>query len=476
MTFYVGANAASRSPYSAVVHVQATWNDGTTITGSGVMVGPNDVLTASHIIYDVNHGGVATSVVVSPGRDGGSLPYGSHSTSRINYFPVDLNGDGFLTRQESQYDFAVLGLSTRVGDQTGWFGIDPTAGRGTYHVTGYPGVYADASGPRMTDDLGTATPSSVAYLFNFSSNIEVNPGNSGGPVWYSTATGPNVVGVVSTTGWAGDVYAQYNTLVGWIEGNDVLLTGGAGGGGGANDPSAGAAGISGTSGDDNLSGTSGSDLLFGLNGNDTVFGLDGADVIYGNRGLDALYGGDGNDTIFGGQNSGAETGSPAAQRSGTETIFGGNGDDLLYGNHGADILFGEAGSDTLLGGQDDDFLYGGTGADSLMGNLGRDNLLGGEGNDTLNGGGGGDSFVFQSGFGDDVIVDRVTYSTSSLNRDLIFIESNINGTGITTGSQVLSHITNNSLGQAVIDLGAGDSITITSHSRSYFISSDFIIF
>jgi uncharacterized protein YecE (DUF72 family) len=33
---------------------------------SGVLVGPNDVLTASHIVYDGAHGGLASSIVVVP--------------------------------------------------------------------------------------------------------------------------------------------------------------------------------------------------------------------------------------------------------------------------------------------------------------------------------------------------------------------------------------------------------------------------
>ena len=43
-------------PYSAVVYVVSTFAHGSVTSGSGVMVGPNDVLTASHMLYDDTRG------------------------------------------------------------------------------------------------------------------------------------------------------------------------------------------------------------------------------------------------------------------------------------------------------------------------------------------------------------------------------------------------------------------------------------
>ena len=75
MTDHLNA-ASSHYPYTAVVEVVATFKDGTSEQGSGVMVSPNDVLTASHMLWDVDHGGAATSVTIYAGRDGGSTPFG----------------------------------------------------------------------------------------------------------------------------------------------------------------------------------------------------------------------------------------------------------------------------------------------------------------------------------------------------------------------------------------------------------------
>jgi len=70
VTNYVGTETTSY-PYSGVVYVESTFSNGLTYTGTGFMVGPNDVLTASHVIYSASDGGVATSVTVSPAHDDG---------------------------------------------------------------------------------------------------------------------------------------------------------------------------------------------------------------------------------------------------------------------------------------------------------------------------------------------------------------------------------------------------------------------
>ena len=64
------------SPYSSVVRVDVTYSDGSSGHGTGVMIGANDVLTAAHVIYDDVYG-YATSVTVSPGKNGNSLPFGT---------------------------------------------------------------------------------------------------------------------------------------------------------------------------------------------------------------------------------------------------------------------------------------------------------------------------------------------------------------------------------------------------------------
>ena len=77
-------------------------------------------------------------------------------------------------------------------------------------------------------------------------------------------------------------------------------------------------------------------------------------------------------------------------------LSGNAGDDELRGGGGYDWLQGNAGDDRLSGGRDNDVLEGGAGNDWLDG---------GAGDDRLSGGGGHDVFIFDFGYGDDIITD-----------------------------------------------------------------------
>jgi Ca2+-binding RTX toxin-like protein len=110
----------------------------------------------------------------------------------------------------------------------------------------------------------------------------------------------------------------------------------------------------GNAADNILSGSAGDNQLIGLAGRDTLFGGDGSDTMKGSGGSDELHGGAGNDTAFGGW--------------GHDQIFADAGDDLIKAGKARDVLHGGAGADTLLGGVGDD------------------------------------TFVFENGFGSDVII------------------------------------------------------------------------
>ena len=178
------------------------------------------------------------------------------------------------------------------------------------------------------------------------------------------ATGDTIIGFEHVvTGSGNDI------LVGSNDGNK--LTGGDG-----NDS------LTGNDGNDYLRGDSGNDTLLGGGHHDTLLGGKGADSLDGGTGEDSLNGGDGTDLLFGrGQN---------------DTLVGGGGNDTLHGNAGDDRLIGSGGNDVLEGGNNNDLLKAG---------YGNDTLDGGSGNDTLTGGSKADIFIFNDGFGQDVITD-----------------------------------------------------------------------
>ena len=67
----------------------------------------------------------------------------------------------------------------------------------------------------MTNDFGYAAINATYSVFNYA-NIDSNPGNSGGPLWYETTSGSYIVGVASTATWAASVGLTYSQVVTWI--------------------------------------------------------------------------------------------------------------------------------------------------------------------------------------------------------------------------------------------------------------------
>jgi Ca2+-binding RTX toxin-like protein len=116
--------------------------------------------------------------------------------------------------------------------------------------------------------------------------------------------------VVATGIASGDIYLNFENLIGSSTGADVLI-----GNGLANY-------LAGNGGNDLLSGLAGDDTLEGGHGNDILEGGIGIDELYGSFGEDVLQGGAGNDTIRG--------------DDGNDTITGGSGKDNMAGGLGAD--------------------------------------------------------------------------------------------------------------------------------------------
>ncbi|MFO7484347.1 S8 family serine peptidase [Oceanibaculum nanhaiense] len=141
-------------------------------------------------------------------------------------------------------------------------------------------------------------------------------------------------------------------------------------------------------------------------------------------------------------------------------LSGGRGDDVLAGGDGADLLEGNKNADTLVGGLGDDTLRGGKG---------HDRLEGGEGNDVMFGGLGNDVFVFTDNSGADSIMG---FGTGD-NR--IDVSQGINGTGISSEADLLARISSDAAGNAVLDLGDGNNVTLVGVAAASLAEDHFII-
>ncbi len=221
MTSFVGDQNLNY-PYSSVVYIEATFPSGKSFTGSGAVIGENDVLTASHVIYSDINGGLAQEIEVYPAREGSSMPFGSYQGACVNYFEVDQDNDGLSNRAESEHDLAVVGFETAFGNDTGWFGLESGQSSGSYNLTGYPVENGDVPNLWMTNEYGYVTENPDFDVFDFQS-IDSFPGNSGGPLWSTGEEGPSIAGISSTSDWAVDISDQYSGILDLVEANDFLL-------------------------------------------------------------------------------------------------------------------------------------------------------------------------------------------------------------------------------------------------------------
>jgi Ca2+-binding RTX toxin-like protein len=89
----------------------------------------------------------------------------------------------------------------------------------------------------------------------------------------------------------------------------------------------------------------------------------------------------------------------------------------------------------------------------LFGNIGDDALAGGVGNDQLAGGIGVDSFIFEANSGQDVVADFDVAAGEVIDLSAL-------GLGDDFASFAASSITDNGDGNALVDLGGGNVITL----------------
>lgn len=239
--------------------------------------------------------------------------------------------------------------------------------------------------------------------------------------------------------------------------------------------------INGTAGNDYyLYGKSTADEINGLAGNDALYGLEGNDMLNGGTGFDYLVGGKGDDAFDGGADYDAvdyytydSTDSITVNLALATATGAGIGNDTLtsietiYGSYYGDTLIGDANINYLYGIDGNDKLDGAEGNDLLSGWYGKDTLSGGAGNDLLYGGYDADTFYFALNQGIDTIEDFYTPL------DKIAIASGTNG--ITTPEEAVAHLSTNSAGSAVLDLGQGNTVMLTSVPALWLNSGMFTI-
>lgn len=186
-------------------------------------------------------------------------------------------------------------------------------------------------------------------------------------------------------------------------------------------------------------------------GNDDTFSS--IENVYGTSMHDVIFGDNQNNYLSGG--------------AGDDLMSGEKGNDVLVGAAGSDNLHGNEGNDRIFGGRGRDILNGGDGGDILVGGGGGDELSGGRGSDTMTGGGGTDMFVFERGFGSDVITDfNATNNAEKINFSAVNTISSIGDLRFNHLSQVGN--------DAVIDAGNGNVLILRNVDINDLHNADFI--
>lgn len=212
------------TPYLSVCYIIAHFDGGVTAQGSGVIISGDDVLTASHVVYDSKLHSWATEIEIIPGYDGqtgGSVEAplgvfaGYHAAFFTNFDPDGdhalVSGDGVSsTLSGSELDVAVIHTSAGNGVQPAFqnpFYLGTNFTSGSLRITGYP---ASAAGNPLEQAVNM-TKNGVDN--SFFSPVGLGPGSSGGPVWDFVNGLPTVFGVVSTTSSMASIQAHLN----WIQ-------------------------------------------------------------------------------------------------------------------------------------------------------------------------------------------------------------------------------------------------------------------
>lgn len=206
-------------PYNAVVRITETI-DGNGWEASGVLISPDEVLTANHVSYKSGDGGhTATNIEVVPGYQQGSEPFGAYDGTVAHYFAVE--NEPNITYANMATDYSIIHLSKPViGGQVMQLTSDYAGGQ--VHITGYP---LSGNGA-LIDDVQTITSDPNYSLYE---STPLGDGSSGGPLWQYGADGAgHIVGLVSAVSGStaydvkltADKVAQ---IKGWVAQDDANL-------------------------------------------------------------------------------------------------------------------------------------------------------------------------------------------------------------------------------------------------------------
>lgn len=189
--------------------------------GSGTVIGPRHVLTASHVVnWNRDANGNVGWITFTPGYFDGAGPWGELAATRVISWT---EAPGQLSDQQTAFDYVVLVMAERIGDVVGYAGYrsydDDWNGDAYWQYIGYPGERASGERPAFQGGCSVSTTQSESLngrdAFVLGHFNEFTPGQSGGSAWgwWDGEPWPRVIGVGSTIGSTA-VQATHGSTVG----------------------------------------------------------------------------------------------------------------------------------------------------------------------------------------------------------------------------------------------------------------------
>jgi len=213
----VKITTTSSYPWRVHASLLITAADNSQWIGTGWFIGPHTLMTAGHVVYIKNSGvpgrdGWVKKIVVMPGRNGNTLPYGSVASQSFR------SVTGWTNNGDQNYDYGAILIPTELGNTVGWFGFgvynDATLTGSVVNISGYPGdkptgtQWYDA---RRVDSVGARK---VYY------DIDTAGGQSGSAVYRIISEGRygvaiHAYGGATTNSGTRIVTAVFNNMVNW---------------------------------------------------------------------------------------------------------------------------------------------------------------------------------------------------------------------------------------------------------------------
>ncbi|MDE7397936.1 MAG: trypsin-like serine protease [Oscillospiraceae bacterium] len=193
------------APYQYTCYMYSVYKDGTKSgVYSGFMIGAKAAVTAAHCVFD----GKSTldHVVVIPGKNDGTEPYGSARSTKVAIM------DEYVNNGNRADDWAIIELNWNIGYQSKWPALKYKSGsyNGTsVENTGYPGKSEWFTPQNKESTLMFSGKGTIRYSYEYNDRFiygrgilrgdwDATGGNSGGPVFaYYPETGYTVIGILT---------------------------------------------------------------------------------------------------------------------------------------------------------------------------------------------------------------------------------------------------------------------------------------